>query len=109
MHILPWTNPLVGTAFMLLARRGNMLTNVSLYIIVLIMGLVGGVLAASVGGVLWGLIVKWTEYEIGYMAVGLGLLCGFGVLYSLYHFLPAVRLPIYHQCLLQLLNVLKTI
>ena len=41
MHILPWTNPLVGTAFMLRSRRGNMLTNVSLYIIVLIMGLVG--------------------------------------------------------------------
>ena len=42
-------------------------------------GLIGGAVAAAVGGVLWGLIVKWTDYEIGYMALGIGLLCGFGV------------------------------
>lgn len=41
MNLLPWNNPLVGTAFMLRARRGNLLINVTLYIIVLVMGYVG--------------------------------------------------------------------
>lgn len=41
MHILPWTNPLVGTAFMLRARRGNLLANASLYVVVLIVAMVG--------------------------------------------------------------------
>jgi len=40
MNLLPWNNPLVGTAFMLRARRGNLLINVTLYIIVLVMGYV---------------------------------------------------------------------
>lgn len=38
---LPWNNPLVGTAFLLRARRGNLLLNVSLYIILLVMGMAG--------------------------------------------------------------------
>jgi hypothetical protein len=42
--------------------------------------LVGGGLAAIVGGVIWGLIVVATEYEIGFMAWGIGLLSGFAVL-----------------------------
>jgi hypothetical protein len=42
-------------------------------------GLVGGALGAAVGGTIWGLIVKYTHFEIGYMAWGIGLLCGFGV------------------------------
>lgn len=42
--------------------------------------LFGGVLAAVVGGVIWGLIVIATKYEIGFMAWGLGGLCGFAVL-----------------------------
>ncbi len=41
MNLLPWNNPLVGTAFMLRARRGNQLINVTLYVIVLVMGYVG--------------------------------------------------------------------
>ena len=41
MNLLPWNNPLVGTAFMLRARRGNMLINITLYIMVLVMGYVG--------------------------------------------------------------------
>ncbi|MFT3878642.1 MAG: hypothetical protein QM703_03165 [Gemmatales bacterium] len=41
MNLLPWNNPLVGTAFMLRARRGNLLINVTLYVIVLVMGYVG--------------------------------------------------------------------
>lgn len=41
MALVPWNNPLVGTAFMLRARRGNLLLNVSLYVIVLVMGYIG--------------------------------------------------------------------
>ncbi|MBI2568144.1 MAG: hypothetical protein HYV63_14030 [Candidatus Schekmanbacteria bacterium] len=41
---------------------------------------VGGLIAALVGGALWGMLVKATGYEIGYAAWALGLLCGVGVL-----------------------------
>ncbi|OGP52837.1 MAG: hypothetical protein A2Y65_07955 [Deltaproteobacteria bacterium RBG_13_52_11] len=46
----------------------------------LLPALLGGVLAAVVGGVIWGLIVIVTNYEIGFMALGIGGLCGFAVL-----------------------------
>lgn len=39
MRLVPWKNPLVGTAFLLRARRGNLLLNVILYIILLVMGM----------------------------------------------------------------------
>ena len=39
----------------------------------------GGGLAALVGGILWGLVVILTNYEIGYMAIGIGVLCGYAV------------------------------
>jgi len=45
----------------------------------IIPGLLGGILAAIVGGVIWGLIVIATGYVIGYMAWGIGLICGFAV------------------------------
>jgi hypothetical protein len=32
--------------------------------------------AAAAGGVAWGLIVKWTQYEIGFVAWGIGFLAG---------------------------------
>jgi hypothetical protein len=38
-----------------------------------------GLAAAVVAGVVWGLIVKWTDYEIGIAAWGVGLLAGWGV------------------------------
>lgn len=41
--------------------------------------MVGGGLAAVIGGVLWGLIVIATGYVIGFMAWGIGLLSGFAV------------------------------
>jgi hypothetical protein len=46
----------------------------------LVPAMVGGGLAAVVGGALWGLIVNLTEYEIGYVAWAIGLAAGFGVL-----------------------------
>lgn len=42
--------------------------------------ILGAGLAAAAGGALWGLIVFLTGYVIGYMALGIGLLSGFGVL-----------------------------
>jgi hypothetical protein len=41
-----------------------------------------GALAALVGGLLWALIVAITEYEIGYLAWGIGLLSGFAVMFA---------------------------
>lgn len=41
----------------------------------------GGAVAAIVGGIIWGLIVIATDYEIGYMATGIGLLTGFAVVF----------------------------
>lgn len=42
-------------------------------------GILGSVLAAMICGVVWGFIVKATNYEIGFMAVGVGYICGRGV------------------------------
>ena len=39
----------------------------------------GGLAAAVVGGVVWGLIVKWTDYEVGFAAWGIGFLVGIAV------------------------------
>jgi xanthosine utilization system XapX-like protein len=38
-----------------------------------------GLVAAVVGGVVWGLIVKWTDYEVGFVAWGIGFLVGVAV------------------------------
>lgn len=35
--------------------------------------------AAAVSGVLWGLIVKWSDYEIGFAAWGIGFVVGMAV------------------------------
>lgn len=42
--------------------------------------LAGGLAAALIGGILWGLIVHFTGYEVGYAAWGMGALCGWSVL-----------------------------
>jgi hypothetical protein len=43
----------------------------------LLPGLAGGILAAIVGGIVWGLIVILTDYEVGFVAWGIGFLAGF--------------------------------
>jgi hypothetical protein len=48
----------------------------------LLPAILGGGVAALVGGALWALIVAGTGYVIGYMAWGIGLLAGFAVMYS---------------------------
>lgn len=42
-----------------------------------VMGLVGGGVAMLVGAALWGAITYFTQYQIGYMAIGIGFLVGF--------------------------------
>lgn len=39
-----------------------------------------GVVAAIVGGVLWGLIVKWSDYEVGIVAWGIGFVVATAIL-----------------------------
>ena len=42
--------------------------------------ILAGLVAAVAGGVVWGLIVKWTDYEVGFVAWGIGFLTGLAVL-----------------------------
>lgn len=46
----------------------------------LVPAVLGGLLGAVLGGGIWALVVVATEYEIGFMAWGIGALCGFAVL-----------------------------
>jgi hypothetical protein len=45
----------------------------------LVPAIAGGVLAALVGGFVWGLIVIVTDYEVGFVAWGIGFLAGIAV------------------------------
>jgi hypothetical protein len=47
----------------------------------ILLGTVGGLLGAVIGGIVWGFILQFTEYEVGYVALGIGLLCGWAVGY----------------------------
>ncbi|MGB3478154.1 MAG: hypothetical protein WBB67_03225 [bacterium] len=46
-----------------------------------IRGLIGGLTGAVIGGALWGLIVVVTNFEIGFMATGIGFLVGIFVVF----------------------------
>lgn len=45
----------------------------------LLMGLVGGVIAMLVGAIVWGAITYFTNYQIGWMAIGVGFLVGLAI------------------------------
>lgn len=47
----------------------------------LLMGLIGGGVAMLVSAIVWGAITYFTEYQIGWMAIGVGFLVGFAVKY----------------------------
>lgn len=47
----------------------------------LLLGVVGGLLAALAGGIIWGLVVIESGYELGFAAWGIGALAGFAVVY----------------------------
>ncbi len=42
--------------------------------------ILAGLVAAVAGGIGWGLIVKWTDYEIGFAAWGIGFLTAIAIL-----------------------------
>jgi hypothetical protein len=44
--------------------------------------ILAGLAVAIVGGVVWGLIVKWTDYEVGFVAWGIGFLAGVAILFA---------------------------
>jgi hypothetical protein len=45
----------------------------------LVMAVIGGIVGAVIGGIIWAAIAVITDYEIGYVAVGVGALAGGGV------------------------------
>ena len=45
----------------------------------LVLGIGGGIIAAAIGATLWALVTVATNHQIGWMAVGVGFLVGFGV------------------------------
>ena len=45
----------------------------------LMMGIAGGFLGAAIGAGLWAVVTVLTKYQIGYSALGVGFLAGFGV------------------------------
>ena len=45
----------------------------------LALALVGGLVGAIVGGIVWGYLLKATQTELGIVAIGVGVLAGFGV------------------------------
>jgi len=47
----------------------------------LFMGLIGGLIAMLVSAIIWGAITYFTEYQIGWMAVGVGYLVGIAINY----------------------------
>jgi hypothetical protein len=45
----------------------------------LVMGLVGGSVAMLIGAIIWGAVSYFTEYQIGWLAIGIGFLVGITV------------------------------
>lgn len=45
----------------------------------LLLGLVGGIAGAALGATLWAIITALTKFQIGWMAVGVGFLVGYGI------------------------------
>jgi signal peptidase I len=43
------------------------------------LAVLAGLVAAIAGGVAWGLIAKWTDYEVGVVAWGIGYVTGFAI------------------------------
>jgi hypothetical protein len=43
------------------------------------MGVLGGVIGAALGALAWAVITALTQFQIGFMAIGVGFLTGFGV------------------------------
>ena len=59
---------------------GNMITEDRSAASVYVPAILAGLAAAIAGGVVWGLIVKWTEYEVGFVAWGIGFIVAMAIL-----------------------------
>lgn len=42
----------------------------------------GGLLGAAIGGVLWAKYIQWTGHTAGFVAIGIGVLTGLGILFT---------------------------
>lgn len=45
----------------------------------LLMGLIGGFIAMLIGAMVWGAVTYFTQYQIGWMAIGAGFLVGIAI------------------------------
>ena len=43
------------------------------------MGIIGGILAAFIGAAVWAVVTALTNYQVGFMAIGVGILVGYVV------------------------------
>ena len=48
----------------------------------------GGLLGAMLGGVLWAKYIQWTGHTAGFIAIGIGVLAGVGILFTSSRSLP---------------------
>lgn len=56
----------------------------------------GGLLGAIIGGVLWGKYIQWTGHTAGFIAIGIGVLAGAGMLLTSTRGLPQDAKTIWH-------------
>lgn len=48
----------------------------------LVLGIIAGLLAAIIAGIVWAIITELTHFQIGWMAIGVGILVGFAVRFA---------------------------
>jgi hypothetical protein len=61
---------------------GNMITEDRSAASVYVPAILAGLAVAIAGGVVWGLIVKSTDYEVGFVAWGIGFLVAMAILFA---------------------------
>ena len=61
---------------------GNMITEDRSAASVYVPAILAGLAAAIAGGVVWGLIVKSTDYEVGFVAWGIGFIVAMAILFA---------------------------
>lgn len=70
---------IVGKAFLTMKRSAPVASDEEISGGAMVPAILGGLIAAILGGAIWGGITIYTGSEIGYVALGVGALCGFGV------------------------------
>lgn len=64
----PPLNPIVNSVIEELKLEQNLL-----------LGIIGGSLGGLLGAIIWAAATYYTEHQFGWLAIGVGFLCGFGV------------------------------